>query len=104
MKHLWLLAPIPILLCLIDIHLPIDHNIAKLTAKRQQIQSFHQALEAFKTDTGSYPTEAEGVPALRHPMTRINWRGPYLSTDIPTDPWNTPYHYTLSANNAPLIE
>ena len=43
---------------------------------------------------GKYPTTAQGLAVLRvKPENSKNWDGPYLSEDIPNDPWDKPYIY-----------
>lgn len=69
-------------------------DVAKKTAVRQQINSFNTALGAYKLDTSMFPTNEQGLKALREKPEGVNgWQGPYLPQDIPTDPWNRPYVY-----------
>ena len=66
---------------------------AKHVAANVQISSFHAALGHFKLDTRSFPTTRQGLEALcRDPGTK-GWNGPYLSREVPNDPWNRPYVY-----------
>lgn len=58
-----------------------------------QIRSFLTALENYKADCGGYPTTAEGLTALRENPGCPGWHGPYLSEDIPADPWGHSYIY-----------
>jgi general secretion pathway protein G len=68
---------------------------AKDAAARSQMEMFAAALDAYRLDTGRYPTTAQGLDALvREPTAEPrprNWRGPYLRKDIPFDPWGNPY-------------
>lgn len=67
---------------------------ARVTAAREQIGKFNQALSMYKLDTGTYPTTEEGLAALRlKPGNASQWQGPYLTMDIPADPWGHPYIY-----------
>lgn len=60
------------------------------------------ALGAYKLDTGTYPTTEEGLKALRiRPAGAVNWRGPYLPADVPSDPWGHEYIYTYPGNHGP---
>lgn len=69
-------------------------DIAKQTAARQQINAFNTALGAYKLDTSLYPTQEQGLNALRVRPENVNgWQGPYLPQEIPTDPWSHPYVY-----------
>jgi len=67
---------------------------ARVTAARAQINSFMTALSTYKLDTGMYPTNEQGLQALRIQPQNVNqWQGPYLPQDIPNDPWGRPYSY-----------
>jgi general secretion pathway protein G len=74
----------------------IWHRIsgAKQSAAKAQIELFGTALDAFRLDTGRYPTTEEGLAALREKPSGVdNWYGPYLPKEIPVDPWKNPYVY-----------
>ena len=67
---------------------------AKITQARAQMNSFLTALGAYKLDTSTYPTDDQGLAALRvRPENAPLWNGPYLPQDIPMDPWARPYAY-----------
>jgi general secretion pathway protein G len=70
---------------------------AKSTTARTQIELLSVALDAYRLDTGAYPTTDQGLAALRDRPTRApvppNWRGPYLRKDVPLDPWGRAYLY-----------
>ncbi len=67
---------------------------ARTTAAQTQISTFGTALDAFEVDTGSYPRGQDGLSQLVSPPNDVtNWRGPYLKSDIPLDPWGHPYVY-----------
>lgn len=67
---------------------------ARITAAQTQIATFGTALDAFEVDTGSYPRGSDGLTQLVvQPASVVNWRGPYLKSDIPADPWGRPYLY-----------
>lgn len=67
---------------------------ARNTAAQTQIATFGTALDAFEVDTGSYPRGQEGLAQLISPPSDVtNWRGPYLKSDIPLDPWGRAYLY-----------
>jgi general secretion pathway protein G len=60
------------------------------------------ALDAYKQDVGSYPTTEQGLSALRvRPEGAVSWNGPYLSKNIPNDPWGRPYIYKWSPDKIP---
>jgi general secretion pathway protein G len=69
---------------------------ANRTAARSQIEIFAVALDAYRLDTGQYPTTEEGLAALRvQPLNsdQPGWRGPYLRKTVPLDPWHRVYEY-----------
>jgi general secretion pathway protein G len=67
---------------------------AKLKTTKAQIELFGTALDAFRLDTGRYPSSEEGLKALREkPSGTEMWKGPYLPKEIPLDPWGKPYVY-----------
>jgi general secretion pathway protein G len=64
------------------------------TAAKAQITNFLTALGTYKLETGTFPTTEQGLKALQvKPENAANWGGPYLSGEIPLDPWNNPYLY-----------
>jgi len=78
---------------------------ANVTAARTQIETFAVALDAYRLDTGNYPTTDEGLAALRvRPIAdtaRSGWRGPYLRKAVPLDPWGHPYLYAAPGVHNP---
>lgn len=65
----------------------------KSTAARQQINSFLTALGAYHLDTRKFPPSLQGLREV--PEGVSGWNGPYLPSDVPTDPWGTPYVYSF---------
>ena len=65
-----------------------------------QIRSFLAALETYRADCGGYPTTAEGLNALKVNPGNPGWHGPYLSEDVPADPWGHPYLYRYTGARA----
>jgi general secretion pathway protein G len=75
---------------------------ARVTAAQTQISTFGTALDAFEVDTGSYPRGQDGLNQLvAQPGDVQNWRGPYLKSDIPLDPWGHPYIYEFPGRMNP---
>ena len=69
-------------------------NEGRIGAAKAQIATFEQCLAQFEADCGRFPTTAEGLDALRTPQASIKgWKGPYLTKDVPNDPWGNPYQY-----------
>jgi general secretion pathway protein G len=64
-----------------------EHGTAKA-----QIEAFARALDAYRVDTGRYPTGEQGLQALVvRPPGESKWSGPYLQKSVPVDPWSRPY-------------
>jgi general secretion pathway protein G len=55
----------------------------RVTAARTQIESLMSALQRYNIENGRFPTEEQGLDAVR----------PFLTKEIPLDPWGTPYIY-----------
>ena len=68
---------------------------AKSKTARLQIESLGAALDLYRLDVGSYPTEEQGLQALvDQPPGVEGWNGSYLKKEgLPLDPWNVPYIY-----------
>jgi len=66
---------------------------ARQTKAAVDIRSIQQALALFKTDTGRFPTTAEGLQALvTNPGLKGYGPDAYLER-VPTDPWGNKYIY-----------
>jgi general secretion pathway protein G len=75
-------------------------DAARHTAAKAQINSFMTALGSYKLDTGSYPNTEVGLNALRAKPEGLNgWNGPYLSQELPLDPWGHPYAYKFPGDH-----
>ena len=69
---------------------------AAIETAKVQVELIEQALLTYKVTVGSYPTAQQGLSALRIPPADVppgKWAGPYLSKDVPLDPWGKPYQY-----------
>jgi len=63
-------------------------------AAKAQIEGLGRALDAYRLDTGHYPSTEQGLNALVvKPTDEPKWSGPYLQKAVPPDPWGTPYVY-----------
>jgi general secretion pathway protein G len=63
-------------------------------AAKAQISEFETVLDTYRLDIGRYPSNEEGLQALRtKPGNLEKWDGPYLRKDVPLDPWGNPYVY-----------
>lgn len=66
---------------------------AKRQAAKAQITMLGTSLDTFRLDVGRYPTSSEGLDALRSSSGVDYWDGPYLSKEVPKDPWKNDYVY-----------
>ncbi|PJB64769.1 MAG: type II secretion system protein GspG [Armatimonadetes bacterium CG_4_9_14_3_um_filter_58_7] len=61
------------------------------------IASLESALEQYHIQAGGYPTTQQGLEALRTKPTSSpvpdQWNGPYITKQIPQDPWGSAYIY-----------
>jgi len=71
-------------------------DTSKQKAAKAQISLFETALDAYRLDMDTYPTEDDGgMEALRTKPEddEEKWDGPYLAKEIPKDPWGHEYVY-----------
>lgn len=61
------------------------------TAAQAQIEAFAAALQRFNIEHGRFPSEEEGLQSLR----------PFLTKDLPNDPWDRPYLYRYPGEHGP---
>ena len=67
---------------------------ARVTAARADIANLEVALDAYEVDTGSHPSQEDGIKALiEKPGDLKGWMGPYIKRGVPKDPWGKPYVY-----------
>nr|WP_219826143.1 type II secretion system major pseudopilin GspG [Scandinavium goeteborgense] len=67
---------------------------AKEKTAMRQMRSLADALAQYRLDVGLYPSESDGLQALTEkPTTAQNWNGPYLSQQVPLDPWGNAYQW-----------
>ena len=75
---------------------------ARVTAAQSQISTFGTALDAFEVDNGYFPKGKNGLNDLvQQPRDAQNWKGPYLKSDIPLDPWGHAYIYECPGKHNP---
>lgn len=69
---------------------------SEVKVARAQIDALSKSLDQFRLDTGHYPTMEEGLKVLFvRPANEPKWDGPYLSKDVPLDPWGHPYLFKI---------
>ncbi|WP_019450092.1 type II secretion system major pseudopilin GspG [Cupriavidus sp. BIS7] len=69
---------------------------AKVKTAQGQLKAIGDALDRYRLDVGAYPTTEQGLGALLEKPgdAGTRWHGPYLTREIPADPWGQPYQYT----------
>ncbi|MDR3690317.1 MAG: type II secretion system major pseudopilin GspG [Fimbriimonas sp.] len=66
----------------------------KTARAKADLATLRLAIDQFRLDCSRYPTTNEGLKALWvAPKGAKDWRGPYLSSHQPKDPWGHPYVY-----------
>lgn len=74
-------------------------------ATKAQIVAFGKALDAYRLDTGHYPTTDQGLNALvTKPAGELKWSGPYMQASIPLDPWGNAYLYEMPGKDGQEFE
>ena len=71
---------------------------ARVTTTKANLKMLHAAVIQFKMDTGSFPTDDEGLLSLiEEPSDAVNWQpGGYLeTTEIPVDAWGEEFIFEL---------
>lgn len=73
---------------------------SETTVARAQMDAFDKAIQAFRVDTGHFPSALQGLDVLiNQPADEPRWHGPYLQGDVPLDPWGSPYQYRVPGTN-----
>jgi general secretion pathway protein G len=76
---------------------------ARAVSAKSEIETLALSLEAYMLDCRRYPTEEQGLNALRTKPTTDpvpdGWAGPYVNKKVGTDPWGNPYEYKVPGRN-----
>lgn len=103
LEVLIVLTIIALIAALVGPRLMAQLDRSKVTAARVQIRTLASALETMRIDVGRYPTTQEGLNLLVSPPAGGRdvgaWRGPYLESEIPADPWGGAYVYEAPADD-----
>lgn len=77
---------------------------SKTDTARLQIHDLSAAMDLYRIDVGSYPSNAQGIQALvERPSGVQRWNGPYLRRNtVPEDPWGRAYHYRFPGEHGPF--
>lgn len=80
---------------------------ANIKTANIQMKSLGSALDFYHLDNSSYPTTEQGLEALisKPEVGKVpkNWKGPYLNSEIPKDPWNNDYAYRSTGGSYQII-
>lgn len=104
------LAILAVLVGVVSVSILDRPNEARITAAKTQMRTLKLAIGLYKTDTGRYPTQAQGLEALVRkptaPPVPDNYRGEgYLdSLQVPADPWKNPYIYLIPGRSGEPYE
>jgi general secretion pathway protein G len=67
---------------------------AKRAKAASDIATLSSLLQSYRIDNDSFPSTEDGLNALSvQPSDAQNWKGPYTTKAIPTDPWGNEYVY-----------
>jgi general secretion pathway protein G len=70
---------------------------SKVRTAETQVKMLKMALQTYRLDVGSYPDSLGDLQ--KAPANAGNyWQGPYLDENLPLDPWNNDYQYSLDSN------
>jgi general secretion pathway protein G len=92
----WIAAGVCVFFLFVSPDLFRQGDIDRTTAVKAQMQQLLTALEVYEADIGAFPTEEQGLQALRADPGVRGWNGPYVQKDIPLDPWGMLYRYTVA--------
>lgn len=91
---------IGVLAGMVVLHLAGRSQEARVTRAEADIRGqLSLALDLFEQDAGRYPSSDEGLQVLVEDPGLAGWKGPYLKGGLKPDPWDTPYIYTLDADD-----
>ena len=97
MELLLVMAILVILLGLVAPRFLGTQQKANINAAKSQIGLFKSPLEMYALDLNNYPATEFGLQSLAEaPADMENpnrWKGPYLDSHIPKDPWGNDYQY-----------
>ncbi|MCL4131316.1 UNVERIFIED_CONTAM: hypothetical protein GTU68_060808 [Idotea baltica] len=76
---------------------------AKAQAAQVQMSNIKAAVQIYYLDTGSYPSQSDGLSALlQAPTGASSWRGPYLDVASTKDPWGRDWIYQQPGTSQPF--
>jgi general secretion pathway protein G len=82
-------------------------DTSKVSAAQTQARMLKTSLETMRLDVGRFPTKEEGLELLNNTpkdeRLARRWHGPYLSEDVPLDPWGNAYVYAPEGDTSIIL-
>ena len=94
---------IVILVTLASVATPMYMNYikkSKIATAKTQIKLLDDALQQYKLDVGTYPSDLQGL--MENIDQSEKWDGPYIKPRVPLDPWGGEYQYIFPLKTLPL--
>ena len=68
-----------------------NKDASKITTATTQIKLIDDAIQQYKLDVGSYPSDLQCL--MQNLDQSDRWDGPYMKPNVPLDPWGFEYNY-----------
>ena len=91
---------IVILVTLASVATPMYMNYikkSKIATAKTQIKLLDDALQQYKLDVGTYPSDLQGL--MENIDQSEKWDGPYIKPRVPLDPWGSEYYYLFPGDH-----
>ena len=91
---------IVILVTLASVATPMYMNYikkSKIATAKTQIKLLDDALQQYKLDVGTYPSDLRGL--MENIDQSEKWEGPYIKPRVPLDPWGAEYNYVFPGDH-----
>ena len=91
---------IVILVTLASVATPMYMNYikkSKIATAKTQIKLLDDALQQYKLDVGTYPSDLQGL--MENIDQSEKWDGPYIKPKVPLDPWGAEYNYVFPGDH-----
>jgi len=72
---------------------------AKQATAKSQIETFSVAMNSLYLDAKKFPSAEQGLKSLWQNPSLEGWNGPYISKDVPKDPWGNDYIFKVPGPN-----
>ena len=93
------LSILPLIVIVLGIGASPRQEACSISALQVTKNALGKALELYRVETGTYPTEAQGLSALLAGSGEEDWRRPFLRATRdnlpPPDPWDNQLRYRL---------